>query len=84
MAQKRTFWRWLAGFWEDGSDRASRKAAAGYWGLCAMTYMIVKQANGAEISYDLFFLVISFTAGIYGMILAERFTKTPPSSNPES
>jgi len=74
--------KWAAGFFEDQSGRASRKAAAGYWGLLMLTYMIYKSVNGASVDKEMFLMVVSFTGGMYGLILLERFAKKddPPTA----
>lgn len=79
------FFKWAAGFFEDGSGSASRKAAAGYWGLLMLTYMIYKSVNGVSVEMEMFLMVLSFTGGMYGLILLERFAKQPekPAVNPE-
>ena len=80
----KTFMKWFAGFFEDQSGTASRKAAAGYWGLLMLTYMIFKGVNGTKIDMEMFVMVLSFTAGLYGLMLLERFAKQPskPEDNP--
>jgi hypothetical protein len=70
-----TFFKWFAGFFEDQAGSASRKAAAGYWGLLMLTYMIYKSVNGIKIDMEIFVMVISFTGGMFGLILLERFAK---------
>jgi hypothetical protein len=72
------FFKWFAGFFEDQSGTASRKAAAGYWGLLMLTYMIVKAVNQVKIDMELFIMVLSFTASLYGLMLLERFGKNRP------
>ena len=69
------FLKWAAGFFEDQSGTASRKAAAGYWGLLMLTYMIYKSVNGVIIEMEIFVMVISFTGGMFGLMLLERFAK---------
>ena len=69
------FFRWFAGFFEDQAGAASRKAAAGYWGLMMLTYMIIKSVNGTKIDMEMFVMVLSFTGGLYGLMLLERFAK---------
>ena len=69
------FFKWFAGFFEDQAGHASRKAAAGYWGLFMLTYMIYKSVNGAAINMEIFLMVISFTGGMFGLMLLERFSK---------
>ncbi len=78
----KAFFKWFAGFFEDQQGYASRKSAAGYWGLIAMTYMIFKSVNGAEVDMEMFLMVLSFTGGMYGLILLERFAKQPPTKDP--
>ncbi len=73
----KSFFIWAAGFFEDQAGAASRKAAAGYWGLLMLTYMIYKSVNGVEISMEIFVMVISFTGGMFGLMLLERFAKQP-------
>ena len=75
------FLKWAGGFFEDQSGSASRKAAAGYWGLGMMTYMIVKSVNGIAIDKEIFVMILSLTAGLYGLMLLERFgkQKEPPA-----
>jgi len=67
--------RWFAGFFEDQAGQASRKAVAGYWGLMMLTYMIYKSLNGVQVDMEIFLMVISFTGGIFGLILLERFAR---------
>ncbi len=74
----KTFFKWFAGFFEDQAGAASRKAAAGYWGLMMLTYMIYKSVNWVEVSMEIFMMVISFTWGIFGLVLLERFAKQLP------
>lgn len=69
------FLNWAGGFFEDQSGTASRKAAAGYWGLLMLTYMIYKSVNGIKIEMEIFVMVISFTGGMFGLMLLERFGK---------
>ena len=69
------FFKWFAGFFEDQAGHASRKAAAGYWGLFMLTYMIYKSVNGVKIEMEIFLMVISFTGGMFGLMLLERFSK---------
>ena len=69
------FFKWFAGFFEDQAGQASRKAAAGYWGLFMLTYMIYKSVNGTAINMEIFLMVISFTGGMFGLMLLERFAK---------
>ena len=69
------FLNWAGGFFEDQSGTASRKAAAGYWGLLMLTYMIYKSVNGVKIEMEIFVMVISFTGGMFGLMLLERFGK---------
>ena len=71
------FFRWFAGFFEDQAGVASRKAAAGYWGLMMLTYMIIKSVDGVKIDMEMFVMVLSFTGGLYGLMLLERFAKFP-------
>ena len=73
----KTFLKWFGGFFEDGAGEASRKAAAGYWGLLALTYMIFKSVNGITVSMEMFMMVLSVTGGMYGLMLLERFAKKP-------
>ncbi len=73
------FFNWFAGFFEDQSGTASRKAAAGYWGLLMLTYMIYKSVNQVKIDMEMFVMVLSFTGALYGLMLLERFAKKPPS-----
>ncbi|MEI6898393.1 MAG: hypothetical protein WCL00_00830 [Bacteroidota bacterium] len=47
------FLKWFAGFFEDQAGHASRKAAAGYWGLFMLTYMIYKSVNGSAINMEI-------------------------------
>ena len=72
------FFKWFAGFFEDQAGQASRKAAAGYWGLFMLTYMIYKSVNGTAINMEIFLMVISFTGGMFGLMLLERFAKQLP------
>ena len=69
------FLKWFVGFFEDQAGQASRKAAAGYWGLFMLTYMIYKSVNGTAINMEIFLMVISFTGGMFGLMLLERFAK---------
>ena len=73
------FFKWFAGFFEDQSGTASRKAAAGYWGLLMLTYMVYKSVNQVKIDMEMFVMVLSFTGALYGLMLLERFAKKPPS-----
>ena len=75
METMKGFFKWAGGFFEDQSGSASRKAAAGYWGLLMLTYMIYKSVNGVEVSMEIFMMVISFTGGMFGLMLLERFAK---------
>ena len=77
----KTILKWAGGFFEDQSGTASRKAAAGYWGLLMLTYMIYKSVNGTVIDMEMFIMVLSFTAGLYGLMLLERFAKS--DNNPK-
>ena len=71
----KSFLKWFASFFEDQAGQASRKAAAGYWGLFMLTYMIYKSVNGTAINMEIFLMVISFTGGMFGLMLLERFSK---------
>ncbi len=77
------FLKWFAGFFEDQAGHASRKAAAGYWGLFMLTYMIYKSVNGTAINMEIFLMVISFTGGMFGLMLLERFSKQIPPKTDE-
>ncbi len=74
-----SFFKWFAGFFEDQAGAASRKAAAGYWGLLMLTYMIYKSVNQVKINMEMFLMVLSFTGALYGLMLLERFAKKPPN-----
>ncbi|MFZ4523777.1 MAG: hypothetical protein ACOYNC_18890 [Bacteroidales bacterium] len=78
------FFKWAGGFFEDQSGTASRKAAAGYWGLLMLTYMIYKSVNGVKIDMEMFIMVLSFTGALYGLMLLERFGKQNTSVKEES
>ncbi|MCX6305540.1 MAG: hypothetical protein NT040_11280 [Bacteroidetes bacterium] len=78
MTRIEKFARWFGGFFEDQQGAASRKAAAGYWGLLMLTYMIYKSVNGTAVDMEMFVMVLSFTGGLYGMMLLERFVKKTP------
>jgi len=80
----KSFFKWAAGFFEDQSGTARRKAAAGYWGLLMLTYMIYKSVNGVVIEMEIFVMVISFTGGMFGLILLERFAKQTLSPKEET
>ena len=75
METMKGFFKWAGGFFEDQSGSASRKAAAGYWGLLMLTYMIYKSVNGVKIDMEMFIMVLSFTGGLFGLMLLERFAK---------
>ena len=75
METMKGFFKWAGGFFEDQSGSASRKAAAGYWGLLMLTYMIYKSVNGVKIDMEMFVMVLSFTGALYGLMLLERFGK---------
>ena len=65
----------FAGVFEDQTGAASRKAVAGYRGLLMLTYMIYKSLNGVQVDMEIFLMVISFTGGMFGLILLERFAR---------
>jgi len=46
--------------------------------------MIFKGVNGTKIDMEMFVMVLSFTGGLYGLMLLERFAKQPskPEDNP--
>jgi hypothetical protein len=77
METTKGFFKWAGGFFEDQSGAASRKAAAGYWGLLMLTYMIYKSVNGVKVDMEMFVMVLSFTGALYGLMLLERFSKQP-------
>lgn len=69
----KSFLKWAAGLLEDQQGSASSKRLGFYWAFSLLTYMIVKDANGGQVSAEMFWGVFSIILVGYGLITSEYF-----------
>jgi hypothetical protein len=68
--------KWLSGILEDQQGSASSKRVGFYWAFALLTYMIIKQANGAVVDHEMFWAVFTIILTGYGLITSEYFKKS--------
>lgn len=68
--------KWIAGILEDQKGSASSKRVGFYWAFSLLTYMVIKQVNGASVDPEMFWAVFTIILSGYGLITTEYFKKS--------
>lgn len=68
--------KWFAGILEDHNGSASSKRVGFYWAFSLLTYMVIKQINGATVDKEMFWAVFTIILTGYGLITSEYFRKS--------
>jgi len=80
----KTFFKWFGGFFEDKTEKASRKGAVCYWLMGLVTYMVVKHGGSTSANMEMFWGLLGAVLLILGFALAEWFSKKTLSYNDEN
>ena len=73
-----TFWKWIAGFWEDQTGKGSAKRIILYWAMGLITYMVIKDATTeVEFNMEIFWGIIGLVVVGMGVAVSEFFKHLP-------